>query len=77
MWHPTAALVVEIVSPEDRSRQKLPFYATYHVDEVLVVDPRERTIDWLALVGSEYRGVPRSGLIDLGPSELAEKINWP
>ena len=27
MWHPSAALVVEIVSPDDETWQKLPFYA--------------------------------------------------
>ena len=77
MWHPTAALVVEIVSPEDESWQKLPFYAAHHVDEVLIADPNKRTVDWLALEQGEYRSVQRSGLIDLGPVELAERIDWP
>lgn len=77
VWHPTAALVVEIVSPGDESWQKLPFYAAHKVDEVLIVDPPERTIHWLALAGGEYRKVQRSGLIDHGPSELAERIDWP
>ena len=43
VWHATAALVVEILSPGDESLQKLPFYAAHHVDEVLLVDPAERT----------------------------------
>jgi Uma2 family endonuclease len=77
VWHPTAALVVEILSPGDESWQKLPFYAAHEVDEVLIVDPAERIIHWLALTGSEYREVRRSGLIDLGPNELAEQIDWP
>lgn len=77
MWHPTAALVVEIVSPDDESWQKLPFYAAHEVDEVLIVDPQERSVDWLARDGEEYRKVERSGLIDLGPVELAESIDWP
>jgi Uma2 family endonuclease len=77
MWHPTAALVIEIVSPGDESRQKLPFYANHAVDEVLMVDPTERTVTWLALGESEYRPVDRSGLIELGPTELAAQIDWP
>jgi len=40
----TAAAVVEILSPDDESWQKLPFYAEHHVDEVLFVDPAQRTI---------------------------------
>src|SRR5436305_6589807 len=39
IWQPTAALVTEIVSPGDETRQKLPFYAAHDVDEVLAVDP--------------------------------------
>ncbi len=77
VWHSTAAMVVEITSPDDESRQKLSFYAAHGVDEALLVDPAERTVTWLALRDGEYAPVQRSGLIELGPSELAEQIDWP
>ena len=77
VWLSTAALVVEILSPEDEAWQKLPFYAAHAVDEVLIVDPADRTISWLALVGGEYRRLQRSGLIDIGPEELCEQLDWP
>jgi Uma2 family endonuclease len=77
VWQATAAAVVEILSPGDESRQKLPFYADHDVDEVLLVDPAERTVTWLALHDGEYEPVQRSGLIELGPTELAEQLNWP
>ncbi len=51
VWLSTAALVVEIVSPGDETWDKLPFYATHQVDEILIVNPGERTIHWLALTG--------------------------
>ncbi len=76
-WHTTAALIVEIVSPGDESWKKLPFYAAHAVDEVLIVDPSDHTVHWLALADGEYREVQRSGLIDFGPGELAERIDWP
>jgi hypothetical protein len=76
-WLHTAALVVEIVSPSDETWQKLPFYAAHDVDEVLILDPEKRTVDWLGLEHGEYRPIERSGLIDLGPIELAEQIDWP
>jgi Uma2 family endonuclease len=76
-WHPTAALVIEIVSPEDETWQKLPFYAVHEVDEVLILDPEEHAVHWLGLDGGEYRPIEHSGLIDLGPNELAEQIDWP
>ncbi len=77
VWHPTAALAVEIVSPGDETWKKLSFYAAQGVDELLIVDPQERAVHWLALAGGEYRPVERSALVDLGPRELRERIDWP
>jgi Uma2 family endonuclease len=76
-WFPAAALVVEIVSAGDESWQKLPFYASHGVDEVLIVDPAERSVHWLGLADGEYRELERSGLIELGVEEVVERIDWP
>ena len=75
-WHPTAALVIEIVSPGDESWEKLPFYAAHDVNEALIVDPASRSVNWLSLTDGEYRPIERSGLIDLSASQLAEQIDW-
>jgi Uma2 family endonuclease len=77
VWHPTAALVLEIVSPGDDTWRKLPFYAAHGVDELLIVDPRERAVHWLGLRGGEYEPIERSALIDLGATDLVERIDWP
>jgi hypothetical protein len=77
MWHPTAALALEILSPGDESWEKLPFYAAHGVDEVLIVDPDERRLHWLAMADGRYAPTQRSGLIDLGADELAQQIDWP
>jgi Uma2 family endonuclease len=78
VYVPTAELVVEIVSPGDESWQKLGFYAAHDVGELLIVDPQEHQVQWLGLQpGGEYQQVERSGLIALGPAELAEQIDWP
>jgi Uma2 family endonuclease len=77
LYYPTAALAVEIVSPGDETWDKLPFYAKHGVDEVLIVDPEKRSVDWLALSGREYEPVEGSGLIELGSEELARRIDWP
>jgi len=66
-----------VLSPGDDSWQKLPFYAAHQVDEVLIVDPDEHAVHWLALADGEYHDVQRSGLIDLGPADLAARIDWP
>ena len=77
VYLPTAALVLEVVSPDDETWDKLAFYAAHAVGELLIVDPQQRSVDWLSLTGSEYTPVERSGLIDCGPAELAERIAWP
>ena len=77
VWQQTAALVLEIVSPGDESWEKLPFYAAHDVDEVLIVDPQERAISWLALEDGEYRPVEHSALLELGAQGLAEQLDWP
>jgi Uma2 family endonuclease len=77
VWQPTAALVLEIVSPGDESWKKLPFYAAHRVDEVLIVDPRGRSVSWLELESGEYRPIERSGLVDVEAHGLAEQLDWP
>ncbi len=78
MWLPTAALVVEIISPGDETWEKLPFYAEHQVDELLIVDPTKRGVHWLAFeTQGEYGPVDRSRLVDLGPSGLAAQLDWP
>jgi Uma2 family endonuclease len=77
VWLATAAIVVEIASPGDESWDKLQFYARHLVDEVLIVDPRERAIHWLALAAGTYERIDRSSLIDLGAADIAARIDWP
>jgi len=77
VWNPTAALVIEIVSPGDETWEKLPFYATHDVDEVLIVDPQERSVSWLEFEDGEYRPVEHSALLELGAQGLAEQLDWP
>ena len=76
MYLPTAALVLEIVSPGDETWNKLEFYAAHGVEELLIVDPQEKTVSWVGLEGGEYKHVKRSGLIELGAAELAGQIDW-
>jgi len=77
VWHTTAALIVEIISPGDETWEKLPFYAAHHVDEALIVNPAERRVHWLALAQGQYQPVQHSSLIELGPVDLTDQIDWP
>ena len=74
----TAALVVEVGSPGDETWEKLPFYAAHDVDELIVADPDQRTVGWLALTSAAgYGDIERSALVDLGADQLADRLDWP
>ncbi len=77
VWYATAALVIEIVSPDDETYAKLPFYAAHHVDEVVIVDSQVRRVTWLGSADGRYQPLAVSGLIDSGPDELTQRIAWP
>ncbi len=76
VWLPSAALAVEVLSPDDDTWEKLSFYAAHSVEELLIVDPEERSLEWLGLVEGRYRPIERSGVIDLGTDALARQIEW-
>jgi Uma2 family endonuclease len=74
---PTAAVVVEVVSPGDETWQKLDFYAAHSVDELLIADPAERSVTWLVLHGGRYVEAEYSPLLRVNVAKLTEQINWP
>ena len=41
-WLPTAAIVIEVVSPDDETWEKLEFYASHGVEELIIADPQTR-----------------------------------
>jgi hypothetical protein len=59
------------------SVRTLPFYAGHGVGELLIVDPHERAVHWLGLTEGRYLPLARSWLVNLGPDELAARIDWP
>jgi Uma2 family endonuclease len=74
---PTAAVVVEVVSPGDETWQKLEFYAAHSVDELLIADPAERSVTWLVLHAGRYVVAEYSRLLGITAAKLAEQIDWP
>ena len=49
-----AELVVEVLSKNDMSRDKLPFYAACNVKEVWLLDPKSREHEIYVLRGGQY-----------------------
>ena len=73
----TAALAIEILSPDDETGAKLPFYAARNVVETLIVDPYDRSLTWLRLVDGSYVEVDHSPLLDVAVAAVADEIDWP
>lgn len=76
-FNPTAEIVVEIVSPGDESRRKFDFYFPAGVKEVLIVDPKARTVEWFGRGQSGFQPADASRLLDISAAELFELIDWP
>jgi Uma2 family endonuclease len=76
-WLPTTAMVVEVLSPDDESWLKFDHYAAHGVDEVLIADPQERTLNLFVLADGRYQPAERSSLLDVSVAELHEAITWP
>jgi Uma2 family endonuclease len=74
---PTAAIVIEVVSPGDETWQKLDFYAAHSVDELLIADPAKRSVAWLVLHAGRYVEAEYSRLLGITAAKLAEQIKWP
>src|SRR5262245_62107230 len=77
VWLLTAAMVVEVVSPDDESWLKFDHYAAHGVDEVLIADPRERTLHLFVLVDGRFESSERSSLLDASVTDLHQAIAWP
>jgi Uma2 family endonuclease len=59
-------LVIEVLSPNDESREKLPFYAASGIPEVWLVDPVTRATEVYVLRGGTYFAVlpNRAGVVE-------------
>lgn len=77
VWVPTAAIVVEVVSPDDETYAKFTFYSARGVDEVIVADPQERSVRCFRQGGDDYVEADASALLGARAEELAGGITWP
>lgn len=74
----TAAVVVEVVSPDDETFAKFGFYATHGVEEILVADPAIRSVRLFALTETgNYVEHDHSALLGVDAAELTASIPWP
>ncbi len=77
VYVPSAAVVVEVVSPGDETWEKFAFYARSGVEEICTAEPFEQRIRWWRLVGHDYAETDTSPLLGIRVGELAAQIDWP
>jgi Uma2 family endonuclease len=73
----TAAMAVEIVSPDDETYEKFGFYAEHHVDELLVVEPDDHRVRIFVLAADGYDETGRSTLLGVDATILEQALTWP
>jgi Uma2 family endonuclease len=77
VWVEPAAVVVEVVSPDDETFEKFGFYLDHGVDELIVGDPSACSIKCWEREAGRY--VPRDGfaLLRITAEAIAAAIVWP
>lgn len=76
LYLPTAALVVEVLSPGDESRRKFGHYARHDVDELLILDPETRTVEWYRLVDGTYELTTHSDVLGVDTATVVDAMRW-
>lgn len=71
----TAELVVEILSPGERSGAKLPFYAQSNVGEYLEIDQDDGSVTMLAHRDGEWVPIERSEVVDLATADVTALLD--
>ena len=76
-WVATAAVIVEVVSPDDETYKKFGFYFAHGVDELLIADPLQRSITIWTHGPTEFVQATSSALLVLESGALSALITWP
>jgi Uma2 family endonuclease len=75
----SVAMVVEILSPNDKSYQKFDFYGRHGVEEILIVDLAGRSIQLWRYEGvlACYQQSEHSSILAASAPALESAIRWP
>jgi Uma2 family endonuclease len=75
-WIDTAAIVVEVRSPDDETFEKFAFYFECGVDEVLVADLVERTVTWFVRGADAFVPAAMSELLATSLVDVQTALGW-
>lgn len=77
LYAPTALVVLEVLSPDDTSFDKLAHYAAHGVPEVLVADPATRRVRAWQLTDGAYVETDSCRTLELSMAALEAAVAWP
>jgi Uma2 family endonuclease len=77
VWLPTAAIVVEVRSPDDETFDKFGFFFDHGVDELAVADPDARSVQWWLRGSQGFEPTEHSALLDVSVADIVGAIDWP
>jgi hypothetical protein len=77
VYLPTAAVIIEVVLPDDETYLKIDFYASHGVEELVVADPQLRTVRIWQLIDGALVETGQSDLLDVSAAELTCAVIWP
>ena len=73
---PTAAIVVDVVSPGDETYAKFGFYRSRGVDEILAADPATRDLMLFRRGAAHYEPTGASAVLDAPAAAIEAGITW-
>ena len=77
IYVPSAAVVVEVLSPDDETFAKFAFYHRHGVREILVADPSQRSLTCWRRHEDSFESAPTSTLLDAVLADIEAEIIWP
>jgi Uma2 family endonuclease len=75
-WFATAAIVVEVRSPDDESYEKFDFYFEHGVEEILIADLTTREARWFRRGVDGFVDADRSALLGVTSADVAAVAGW-
>jgi Uma2 family endonuclease len=76
VWLDTAAIVVEVRSPDDESLEKFGFYFEHGVEEVMICDLETNGVHWFLRSESEFSEASGSAILGLSVDDVQTEIGW-
>ncbi len=75
-WHATAAIVVEVRSPDDESYEKFEFYFDHGVEEILIADIETEIVQWYRRATAAFEKTDRSDILAISATQVKTVLRW-